>query len=96
MSVYGSGASTRIALGVTNAWGNYNGQLIVQLSDDGGKTWREIDAAMPHTPAGDAFWGWIDDVEIDPFNRDHILHVGGGGVWETTNASSATPTWTEP
>jgi hypothetical protein len=30
---------------------------------------------------------------IDPANRDHIMHIYGGGIWETTNASSATPTW---
>ena len=89
VSVYGSGATTRIALGVTNSWGNWSGQQIVQLSDDGGRTWREIEAAMP----GETASGWVDDVEIDPSNRDHILHVHGGGVIETKNASSATPNW---
>jgi len=96
LSVSGTGASTRIALGVTNSWGNYSGQEIIQLSDDAGKTWREIAATMPHTPAGDGFWGWPDDVEIDPSNRDHVLYVTGGGVWETRNASSSTPSWNEP
>ena len=89
VSVSGSGTTTRIALGVTNSWGNYNGQQIVQLSDDAGLTWREIEAAMP----GESASGWVDDVEINPFNRDHILHVHGGGVIETKNATSATPTW---
>ncbi|WP_091720675.1 VPS10 domain-containing protein [Mitsuaria sp. PDC51] len=89
VSVQGSGASTRIALGVTNSWGNWNGQQIVQLSDDAGLTWREIEAQMP----GEIASGWVDDVEIDPSDRDHILHVHGGGVVETRNASSATPTW---
>jgi photosystem II stability/assembly factor-like uncharacterized protein len=89
VSVHGSGATTRIALGVTNSWGNWNGQQIVQLSDDGGKTWREIEAMMP----GEIASGWVDDVEIDPFDRDHVLHVHGGGIVETRNASSATPGW---
>jgi len=89
VSVQGSGASTRIALGVTNSWGNWNGQQIVQLSDDGGRTWREIEAQM----SGEITSGWVDDVEIDPSDRDHILHVHGGGVVETRNASSAKPTW---
>jgi xyloglucan-specific exo-beta-1,4-glucanase len=89
LSVQGSGASTRIALGVTNSWGNWNGQQIVQLSDDAGKTWREIEAQT----AGDVTSGWVDDVEIDPSNRDHILHVHGGGIVETRNASAAAPTW---
>ena len=88
-SVQGSGASTRIALGVTNSWGNWNGQQIVQLSDDAGLTWREIEAQMP----GEIASGWVDDVEIDPSDRDHILHVHGGGVVETRNASAAKPTW---
>jgi hypothetical protein len=89
LSVFGSGATTRIALGVTNSWGSWSGQQIVQLSDDGGLTWREIEATMP----GETASGWVDDVEIDPSNRDHILHVHGGGIVETRNASSATPTW---
>jgi hypothetical protein len=89
VSVLGSGTTTRIALGVTNSWGNWSGQQIVQLSDDGGRTWREIEAQTP----GETASGWVDDVEIDPSNRDHILHVHGGGVIETKNASAATPTW---
>ncbi|MGM9486581.1 VPS10 domain-containing protein [Ideonella sp. YS5] len=92
VSVHGSGATTRIALGVTNTWGNWQGQPVVQLSDDAGATWREIAAMKPHAPDG-GFSGWVDDVEIDPFDRDHILHVSGGGVWETRDASSADPSW---
>jgi hypothetical protein len=93
LSVSGTGDHTRIALGVTGSWGNWAGQPIVQLSDDGGKTWREIEAMMPHTPTDVDFSGWVDDVEIDPNNPEHILHVFGGGVWETKNASSPTPSW---
>ncbi len=93
LSVLGTGATARIALGVSGTWGNYSGQQVVQLSDDGGRNWREIAATMPHTPASDGFSGWIDDVEIDPFNRDRVLHVFGGGIWETRNASSSTPSW---
>jgi len=95
LSVSGTGASTCIALGVTNSWGNWSGQQVIQLSVDAGKTWREIAATMPRTPADSAFWGWPDDVEIDPLNPDRVLHVHGGGVWETRNASSSTPSWNE-
>lgn len=95
LSVSGTGATTRIALGVTNSWGNYSGQQAIQLSVDGGKTWREIAATMPRTPADGAFWGWPDDVEIDPSNPGRVLHVHGGGIWETHNASSFTPNWNE-
>ncbi len=93
LSVSGTGATTRIALGVTNSWGNWEGQPAVQLSDDGGATWREIAAMAPHNPVGGGFAGWMDDVEIDPNNPERILHVSGGGVWETRNASAAKPTW---
>ncbi|MFG6488474.1 dockerin [Roseateles sp. BYS78W] len=89
LSVSGTGSSTRIALGVSGTWGNYPGQQIVQLSDDGGRTWREIEGGMPGQTAS----GWVDDVEIDPFNRDHVLHVHGGGIVETRTASSSRPTW---
>jgi hypothetical protein len=91
LSVVGSGATARIALGVSNTWGF--GQ-VVQLSDDGGGTWREIEQGMPHTPAGGA-GGWVDDIEIDPADHDHISHVTGGGIVETRNASSATPSWSD-
>jgi hypothetical protein len=93
LSVSGSGATTRIALGVTNTWGNWEGQPVVQLSDDGGVTWREIASTTPHNPSNIGFSGWPDDVEIDPSNPERILHVSGGGVWETRNASAAKPTW---
>jgi xyloglucan-specific exo-beta-1,4-glucanase len=88
--VYGSGPTARIALGVSNTWGS--GQ-IVQLSVDGGNTWREIEQGMPHTPAGSGVGGWVDDIEIDPSNPDHISHVHGGGIVETKNASANTPSW---
>jgi xyloglucan-specific exo-beta-1,4-glucanase len=89
LSVFGSGATTRIALGVSGTFGNYAGKQVVQLSDNAGLTWREIEAGM----LGDTVSGWVDDVEINPSNRDHILHVHGGGVVETRNASALTPTW---
>jgi hypothetical protein len=94
VSVYGSGPTTRIALAVTNTWGDFAGQKITQLSDNAGSTWREIESQMPHTQTASGYWGWNDDVEIDPNNRDHIMHVDGPGIWETMNASSATPSWT--
>ncbi|WP_322400353.1 dockerin [Massilia luteola] len=92
VSVYGTGSTARIALAVTGTWSSAG--PVVQLSDNGGGTWREIAGGMLHY--GGQFWGWVDDIEIDPANRDHIMHVTGGGVWETWNASSATPSWDFP
>ena len=94
LSVSGTGATTRIALGVTGSWGNWDGQPVVQLSDDAGATWREISAMTPHAGQAEGWSGWVDDVEIDPNNPERVLHVHGGGVWETRNASAAKPTWT--
>ncbi|WP_082567629.1 dockerin [Pelomonas sp. Root1217] len=94
VSVYGSGPTTRIALAVSATWGDFTGQKITQLSDNAGSTWREIESMMPHEQNSAGYWGWNDDIEIDPNNRDHILHLDGPGIWETMNASSATPSWT--
>ena len=92
LSVSGTGSTARIALGVTG-WADST--QLIQMSNDGGLTWHEIEAGMPHTgiAAGDCA-GWVEGVTIDPANRDHIMHVHGGGICETTNASATTPTWT--
>jgi len=92
VSVYGTGSTARIALAVTGTWSA--GQPVVQLSDNGGGTWREISDGMTHWGGG--YRGWVDDIEIDPANKDHIMHITGGGVWETWNASAASPSWDFP
>ncbi|MYM90842.1 dockerin [Rugamonas sp. FT82W] len=92
VSVYGTGATARIALAVTGTWSA--GQPVVRLSDNGGNTWHEIADGMQHWGGG--YRGWVDDIEIDPANKDHIMHVHGGGVWETWNASAASPSWDVP
>jgi len=92
VSVYGTGSTARIALAVTGTWSA--GQPVVQLSDNGGTTWREISDGMTHWGGG--YRGWVDDIEIDPANKDHIMHITGGGVWETWNASAAAPSWDFP
>jgi hypothetical protein len=94
VSIYGTGANTRIVLSVTGTWGDWGNSNIMKMSDDNGVTWREIVSQTPHNPNGE-YWGWLDDVEIDPNNRDHIMYVNGGGIWETTNASAAAPTWNQ-
>jgi xyloglucan-specific exo-beta-1,4-glucanase len=92
VSIYGTGSTARIALAVTGTWSA--GQPVVQLSDNGGGTWREISDGMTHWGGG--YRGWVDDIEIDPANKDHIMHITGGGVWETWNASAAAPSWDFP
>ena len=92
VSVYGTGSTARIALAVTGTWNSAS--QVVQLSDNGGATWHEAEGGTQHW--GQQFWGWVDDIEIDPTNRDHVMHIVGGGIWETWNASSLTPSWDAP
>jgi len=86
LSVYGSGATTRIALGATNTWSGASPG--VYFSQNAGATWTTIGDGT------NTSIGWVDDVQINPFNPDNVLHGYGGGVWSTSNASS-THTWTE-
>lgn len=79
----------RRILHVSGTWNA--GQQLVQLSDDGGRNWREIEDGT----SGVTVRGWIDDIEIDPFNRDRVMHIHGGGILETRNASAASPVWAE-
>src|SRR5450830_491243 len=107
VSVYGSGATTKIAFGVSGTWGDATWVQIAMASSDDGQTWHEIgrsgdsngshnyhDATGTTGAASPSYWGWVDDLKIDPFNPDHVSYVVGGGIWSTSNAfSSATPSW---
>ncbi|HSX84160.1 MAG TPA: dockerin, partial [Cellvibrio sp.] len=93
LSVYGTGSSARIVLGISNSWGEWEGKPTVQISDDAGATWREIGSMTPRNPPDVDFTGWLDDIEINPGNPEHILVVFGGGVWETHDPSATKPTW---
>jgi hypothetical protein len=84
LSVVGSGATTRIALGATNTW--VGASPGVYYSQDAGANWTIIGDGT-NTPLG-----WIDTVGMDPFNLDTVLHGSGGGISKTTNAST-THTW---
>ncbi len=108
LSVYGSGAATKIVFGVSGTWGDAAWVQIAMRSADGGQTWTEIgksgdlngtinyhDATGTTSAAGPGYSGWVDDLDIDPFNPDHVSYVVGGGVWSTNDAfSTTTPHWT--
>ncbi|WP_236904494.1 dockerin [Collimonas fungivorans] len=108
LSVQGTGTSTKIAFGVSGTWGDGTWVQIVMRSADGGQTWAEIgrsgdsngshnyhDASGTTSAASPSYWGWVDDLKIDPFNANHVSYVVGGGVWSTTEAfSTPTPHWT--
>ncbi len=108
LSVHGSGATTKIVFGVPGTWGSAGYVQIAMRSADGGQTWSEIgrsgdldgttnyhDASGTTGAVHPSYWGWIDDLDIDPFNPDHVSYVFGGGVWSTNDAFSTTlPHWT--
>lgn len=108
LSVHGSGATTKIVFGVSGTWGSAGYVQIAMRSADDGQTWSEIgrsgdldgttnyhDASGTTGAANPAYWGWVDDLDIDPFNPDHVSYVTGGGVWSTSDAFSTTlPHWT--
>jgi hypothetical protein len=108
LSVHGSGATTKIVFGVSGTWGTAAWVQIAMRSADGGQTWAEIgrsgdlngttnyhDATGTTGAAKPSYWGWVDDLDIDPFNPNHVSYVFGGGVWSTSEAfSTPTPHWT--
>jgi photosystem II stability/assembly factor-like uncharacterized protein len=74
-------------------------------STDGGKTWKQIGPKSERdvSLAPWLTWGrekaelghWIGDIEIDPFDSDHVLYVTGTGIWasqDVTQADSDRPT----
>ena len=81
----------------------------IYRSMDGGTTWTAIGRNAQHNLNG-AQWlrwgaatcgtpdptGWMGDIEIDPFDSDHVMYVTGQGVWSSNNATAATPgiVWT--
>ncbi|MEJ2045943.1 MAG: RICIN domain-containing protein [Reinekea sp.] len=107
LSVYGSGSSTKIAFGVSGTWGDSSWIQVAMRSDDGGETWTEFGRSGDESGSNDyhdasgtteadkpSYWGWIDDLDIDPFNPDHISYVTGGGIWSTKDGFSAQyPSW---
>ncbi len=63
-------------------------------STDGGKTWKQLlkDAIYDYGNAPwteNTFVHWMADVEIDPFDSDHIMFTTGYGIWGSVNATEA-------
>lgn len=63
-------------------------------STDGGETWHGLldGAAYDHSNAPYTKTStphWTGDVEINPFDSDHVLFVTGYGIWATRNATAA-------
>ncbi|MCX6245561.1 MAG: glycosyl hydrolase [Bacteroidetes bacterium] len=65
----------RIFCDPKNADKLYSVETVAQVSEDGGKTWRQVGNNKRHVD-DHAMW-------IDPANPDHFLIGGDGGVYET-------------
>lgn len=102
LSVYGEGNTTKIALGVSGTWGDDSWVQIVMASDDAGANWHEIgrsgdtngsmdyhDATGTTAAANPGYSGWVDDLDIDPFDPNHVTYVTGGGPWSSSDAFTA-------
>ena len=101
LSVYGSGATTKIAFGVSGTWGDGSWVQIAMASADDGQTWHEIgrsgdtNGSLNYHDVS-SYWGWVDTLQIDPFNPNHVSYGIGGGIMSTTDAFSLgwLPHWT--
>ena len=80
----------------------------IYRSTDGGESWFPIGRGAQHNPNGaewlrwgapgcatPSYGGWMGDIEIDPFNSDHVMYVTGQGVWSSDNVSASSGrSWT--
>ncbi len=66
----------------------------IYRSTNAGQTWIPLlvnaewdHSAAPYTRSFNPHW--MGDIEIDPFNSDHVLFTTGYGIWATANARAA-------
>lgn len=94
------------AVSTANCWGGNGGPSssnfvpheYIYYTKDGGSTWSEImrngsfDAASAHSNAT-SNPHWVSALGINPTNPDNVIFGTGYGIWSTTNATAAKPTW---
>ena len=94
------------AVSTANCWGGSGGPSssdfvpheYIYYTKDGGSTWNEImrnstfDAASAHSNAT-SNPHWVSALGINPTNPDNVIFGTGYGIWSTTNATAAKPTW---
>ena len=74
-------------------------QDAIYRSTNGGTSWTEKLAAGTRVTTSAPWAGshtphWIGDIEIDPFNSSNVSFVTGFGIFQSTNITAASPTWT--
>jgi hypothetical protein len=75
----------------------------IYRTTDGGISWIAVGRNARHNPNGaewlrwgrggcaaPSFSGWMGDIEIDPFDSNHVMYVTGQGVWTSRNLNSTT------
>ena len=94
------------AVSTANCWGGSGGPSssdfvpheYIYYTKDGGSTWNEImrnstfDAASAHSNAT-SNPHWVSALGINPTDPDNVIFGTGYGIWSTTNATAAKPTW---
>lgn len=94
------------AVSTANCWGGNGGPSssnfvpheYIYYTKDGGSTWSEImrngsfDAASAHSNAT-SNPHWVSALGINPTDPDNVIFGTGYGIWSTTNATAAKPTW---
>jgi photosystem II stability/assembly factor-like uncharacterized protein len=68
-------------------------------STDGGRKWTALLPKAVRDTAGAQYLyfgrdklgppGWMNDIDIDPFNPGHVMHVCGQGLWASEDANAA-------
>lgn len=75
----------------------------IYRTTDGGKHWKLInsqnggDAVFSASQVPWVYWhkdktggtGWMNDIEIDPFNPDKVMYTTGEGIWGTADMTDA-------
>jgi photosystem II stability/assembly factor-like uncharacterized protein len=71
----------------------------IYRSTDAGKHWRQVNTeavySAPNVPW--VYWhrdktggtGWMNDIEIDPFNPDKVMYTTGEGIWGSADVTLA-------
>jgi photosystem II stability/assembly factor-like uncharacterized protein len=76
----------------------YYGTYRIWRTDDKGGTGSNADwkVISPNLEPADCAFNCIVDVAVSPVNPNLVVVAGGDGkIWQSTNADSASPTWTE-